>query len=62
MAANNFSPPRPESKPAIYANEDTNQQYRGMLKVGYPHFTPPATDRKPLNEIMAVENFAQPWE
>jgi nitroreductase len=33
-----------------------------LLAIGYPHFTPPATDRKPLSEIMAVENFAQPWE
>jgi len=30
-----FFPPRPESHPMIYAYEDTNPQYRGMLKVGY---------------------------
>lgn len=30
-----FFPPRPESKPTIYAYEDTNPQYRGMLKIGY---------------------------
>ena len=30
-----FFPPRPESKPTIYAYEDTNPQYKGMLKVGY---------------------------
>ena len=30
-----FFPPRPESKPTIYAYEDTNQQYQGLLKVGY---------------------------
>jgi hypothetical protein len=30
-----FFPSRPESKPTIYAYEDTNPQYRGLLKVGY---------------------------
>ena len=30
-----FFPPRPESKPTIYAYEDTNPQYDGLLKVGY---------------------------
>ena len=30
-----FFPPRPESKPTIYAYEDTNPQYRGLLKIGY---------------------------
>lgn len=30
-----FFPPRPESKPTIYAYEDTNPQYRSLLKVGY---------------------------
>jgi len=30
-----FFPPRPESKPIIYAYEDTNPQYAGLLKIGY---------------------------
>ena len=30
-----FSPPRPDSRPAIYAYEDTNPQYASLLKVGY---------------------------
>ena len=30
-----FFPHRPNSRPAIYAYEDTNPQYEGMLKVGY---------------------------
>ena len=30
-----FFPPRPESKPTIYAYEDTHPQYAGLLKVGY---------------------------
>lgn len=30
-----FFPPRPESRPTIYAYEDTNPQYQGLLKVGY---------------------------
>jgi hypothetical protein len=35
MANNAFFPPRPESKPTIYAYEDTNPQYKGLLKIGY---------------------------
>ena len=30
-----FFPPHPESRPTIYAYEDTNPQYTGLLKVGY---------------------------
>ena len=30
-----FFPPCPELRPAIYAYEDTNPQYAGLLKVGY---------------------------
>jgi len=30
-----FFPQRPKSKPTIYAYEDTNPQYAGLLKVGY---------------------------
>lgn len=30
-----FFPKRPEAKPTIYAYEDTNPQYKGLLKVGY---------------------------
>ena len=33
--AKDFFPPRPESTPTIYAYEDTNPQYKGLLKVGY---------------------------
>jgi len=32
---NNFFPPRPAAVPKIYAYEDTNPQYAGLLKVGY---------------------------
>jgi hypothetical protein len=35
MNADKFFPPRPESRPTIYAYEDTNPQYAGLLKVGY---------------------------
>jgi hypothetical protein len=31
----NFFPPRPGPHPTIYAYEDTNSQYAGLLKVGY---------------------------
>jgi hypothetical protein len=30
-----FFPSRPEANPTIYAYEDTNPQYKGLLKVGY---------------------------
>ena len=30
-----FFPQRPESNPTIYAYEDTNPQYKGLLKVGF---------------------------
>ncbi|MBI2441914.1 MAG: hypothetical protein HYV35_11165 [Lentisphaerae bacterium] len=29
-----FFPPRPASRPTIYAYEDTNPQFAGLLKVG----------------------------
>ena len=35
MSKQQFFPSRPESKPSIYAYEDTNPQYAGLLKVGY---------------------------
>lgn len=35
MAQQNFFPERPALKPMIYAYEDTNPQYKGLLKVGY---------------------------
>jgi len=31
--SNGFFPPRPASRPTIYAYEDTNPQYAGLLKV-----------------------------
>ena len=31
----NFFPQRPTTHPMIYAYEDTNPQYKGLLKVGY---------------------------
>jgi hypothetical protein len=31
----NFFPPRPRVEPKIYAYEDTNPQYAGLLKIGY---------------------------
>jgi len=32
---NEFFPKKPDSKPTIYAYEDTHPQYKGLLKVGY---------------------------
>lgn len=33
--ASDFFPSRPAATPTIYAYEDTNPQYAGMLEVGY---------------------------
>ena len=33
--SNGFFPPRPAAVPKIYAYEDTNPQYAGLLKIGY---------------------------
>jgi hypothetical protein len=35
MANKEFFPLRPETQPMIYAYEDSNPEYRGLLKVGY---------------------------
>ena len=35
IMSNKFFPPRPDSNPQIYAYEDTNPQYSGLLKIGY---------------------------
>lgn len=35
MMENDLFPQRPKVQPMIYAYEDTNPQYKGMLKVGY---------------------------
>jgi len=35
MSNDKFFPPRPEVIPSIYAYEDTNPQYSGLLKIGY---------------------------
>ena len=33
--AQEFFPPRPEANPTVYAYQDTNPQYEGLLKVGF---------------------------
>ena len=35
VMATDFFPQRPNAHPMIYAYEDTNPQYQGLLKVGY---------------------------
>lgn len=32
---NKFFPKRPRANPTIYAYENTNPQFKGLLKVGY---------------------------
>jgi nitroreductase len=33
-----------------------------LIALGYPHFTPPASDRKPLSEIVSIESYPQPHQ
>lgn len=35
MTSNDFFPQRPDSQPLIYAYEENNPEYQGMLKIGY---------------------------
>ena len=64
-----FFPPRPEANPTIYAYEDTNPQYEGLLKVGftsvdvqkrvaqqYPTLRPGALPYKIVLEESAMRN------
>ena len=51
-----FFPPRPASQPTIYAYEDTNPQYAGLLKVGYTT----RTVQKRLSDIYPVKTPGQP--
>lgn len=65
----NFFPQRPEANPTIYAYEDTNPQYEGLLKVGftttnsqlrvaqqYPTLRPGALPYKIVFEESAMRN------
>ena len=51
-----FFPPRPASRPTIYAYEDTNQQYAGLLKVGYSIARDICNELLNVNGITAVQN------
>ena len=42
--ATDFFPQRPNAHPMIYAYEDTNSQYQGLLKVGYDKAVELVTD------------------
>jgi nitroreductase len=33
-----------------------------LLVLGYPHYTPPPTERKKLGEVFAAEHYEQPFE
>ena len=51
-----FFPPRPQSRPTVYAYEDTNPQYAGLLKVGYTT----RTARERLEEIYPIKTPGKP--
>ena len=46
-----FFPQRPATHPMIYAYEDTNPQYRGLLKVGY---TTVDVDRRVAQQLSLI--------
>jgi uncharacterized protein (DUF433 family) len=46
-----FFPPRPESRPTIYAYQDSNPRYDGQLKVGYTT----RTARERLDDIYHIK-------
>lgn len=50
MAQSSFFPPRPESRPVVYAYSDSNPQYDGQLKVGYTT----RTARQRLDDIYNI--------
>lgn len=54
--SNDFFPPRPASRPTIYAYEDTNPQYAGLMKVGYTT----RTAKERLTEIYPIKTPGKP--
>jgi hypothetical protein len=56
MMSNDFFPPRPASRPTIYAYEDTNPQYAGLMKVGYTT----RTAKERLDEIYPIKPPGKP--
>jgi hypothetical protein len=56
MMSQDFFPPRPVSRPTIYAYEDTNPQYAGLLKVGYTT----RTAKERLDEIYPIKTPGKP--
>ncbi|WP_202866397.1 GIY-YIG nuclease family protein [Cohnella sp. AR92] len=53
-----FFPQRPESKPMIYAYEDSNPLYKGLLKVGY---TAVDVERRVAQQYPTVRPGAKPY-
>lgn len=51
MATNEFFPARPDSRPTVYAYQDSNPQYNGQLKVGYTT----RTARERLDDIYNIK-------
>lgn len=54
----NFFPPRPESNPRIYAYEDTNPAYKGLLKIG---FTAVDVERRVAQQYPTKRPGSQPY-
>jgi hypothetical protein len=52
-------PPRPETKPTIYAYKDTNPQYEGLLKIG---FTNVNAQRRVAQQYPTVRPGKLPYE
>lgn len=54
-----FFPQRPEANPTIYAYEDTNPQYRGLLKIG---FTNSNTQKRVAQQYPTLRPGARPYK
>jgi hypothetical protein len=54
--SDSFFPPRPASRPTVYAYEDTNPQYAGLMKVGYTT----RTAKERLDEIYPIKTPGKP--
>ncbi|MDY0094926.1 MAG: DEAD/DEAH box helicase family protein [Candidatus Vecturithrix sp.] len=54
--SNIFFPPRPKSRPTIYAYEDTNPQYVSLMKVGYTT----RTVKERFDEIYPIKTPGKP--
>lgn len=59
MAPNDFFPPRPNIRPQIYAYEDSNPLYAGLLKIGY---TSGDVEKRVAQQYPTIRPGAKPYK